>query len=235
MSRNSCAALAVFIAMTQFAMTPSLALAQSIPMGRFVNARVVLLEDRENAEFPSVSTDDLTLYFSAGNRNGVSGDDLFQATRESPDDVFKNAVNLGFEVNSEELDAKPHISADGLRLYFDSQRPGGYGSNDLFMASREDASEPFDDVINLGPGINSEYVEAGVFVAADELTAYFHSDRPGTNGDRDLYQASRTSVNEPFGNVTSLGSDVNTSLREMSPAVSSDERFIFFTRFGRCD
>ena len=45
------------------------------------------------------------------------------------DYVFGKAVNLGPVVNSQYPDAwwGGSISADGLSLYFDSQRPGGYG------------------------------------------------------------------------------------------------------------
>src|SRR5438034_6176124 len=40
-------------------------------------------------------------------------------------------VNLGPTVNSGFIDAGPALSKDGLSLYFNSNRPGGYGGNDI--------------------------------------------------------------------------------------------------------
>jgi hypothetical protein len=47
---------------------------------------------------------------------------------------WSEPVNLGPVVNSPELDINPSLSADGLRLYFVSQRPGGFGLNDIWVS-----------------------------------------------------------------------------------------------------
>jgi len=46
------------------------------------------------------------------------------------DFTFGNPTNLGPNVNSSFDDAGPCISADGLKLYFSSNRPGGFGGYD---------------------------------------------------------------------------------------------------------
>jgi Tol biopolymer transport system component len=45
-------------------------------------------------------------------------------------------VPLGPEINTESFDQQPSISADGKTLFFSSDRPGGSGAFDLYMASR---------------------------------------------------------------------------------------------------
>src|SRR5207249_8036769 len=45
-------------------------------------------------------------------------------------------ANLGPVVNSASNDQHPSISKDGLSLYFVSNRPGGFGGNDIWVTQR---------------------------------------------------------------------------------------------------
>ena len=58
--------------------------------------------------------------------------------RAKADFTFGPAVNLGPVVNSSSNDYDPSISADGLSLYFSSERPGGFGGADLWVTTRVD-------------------------------------------------------------------------------------------------
>ncbi len=49
----------------------------------------------------------------------------------------------------------PIESPDGLSLYMASPRPGGLGSNDIWVAERFDTDEPFGEAYNLGEPVNS--------------------------------------------------------------------------------
>jgi hypothetical protein len=44
--------------------------------------------------------------------------------------------NLGATVNSASVDAGPALSKDGRSLYFHSNRPGGFGGNDIYVSHR---------------------------------------------------------------------------------------------------
>ncbi|MFV2070385.1 MAG: hypothetical protein ACC645_25755, partial [Pirellulales bacterium] len=57
-------------------------------------------------------------------------------------------------INTEFDERAPHISTDGLFLFFDSDRPGGMGASDLWMARRASPSGPFSNAVNLG-GLNT--------------------------------------------------------------------------------
>jgi len=52
-------------------------------------------------------------------------------------------VNLGAVVNSTSNDQHPSISKDGLSLYFVSNRPGGYGGNDIWVTQRATLEDPW--------------------------------------------------------------------------------------------
>ena len=43
---------------------------------------------------------------------------------------------MGPGVNSSANDGAPALSRDGTELYFYSNRPGGFGANDLYVVTR---------------------------------------------------------------------------------------------------
>jgi hypothetical protein len=59
------------------------------------------------------------------------------------------------EVNTAAHEGCPIESPNGKRLYIASTRPGGFGKNDIWVASRSTKSEPFGPMVNLGSAINS--------------------------------------------------------------------------------
>ena len=78
----------------------------------------------------------------------------------------------------------PWLSPDGKKLYFASDKPGGYGGSDLYYSLWKDGR--WGDPVNLGPVINTKGNESYPFInSAGEL--FFSSDgRPGLGG-KDIY------------------------------------------------
>jgi hypothetical protein len=87
--------------------------------------------DTENK--PTPSSDELKLFY--GKRVGTAKDDIWLATRASADAPFA-AGSAVPELNSESSDAPTWLSPDGCRLYFISNRPGGPGKSDVYLAER---------------------------------------------------------------------------------------------------
>jgi hypothetical protein len=54
------------------------------------------------------------------------------------------------------LTVSPYLSKDGSRLYFGSNRPGGAGANDMWVAGWNDQVGDWNPPVNLGAVINSE-------------------------------------------------------------------------------
>jgi outer membrane protein OmpA-like peptidoglycan-associated protein len=78
----------------------------------------------------------------------------------------------------------PCLSPDGKKLYFASDKPGGFGGSDLYYSLWK--SDRWEDPVNLGPIINTKGNESYPFVnAAGEL--FFSSDgHPGFGG-KDIF------------------------------------------------
>jgi hypothetical protein len=97
-------------------------------------------------------------------------------------------VNLGPTVNSPAWEGGPTISADGLALCFWSDRPGGYGLNDLWLTTRKAIHEGWGTPVNLGPMVNTPAYEDPGSISADGRLLFFDSDRSGGVGGDDLWQ-----------------------------------------------
>ncbi len=147
------------------------------------------------------------------------------------DFTFGAPTNLGPAVNSSALDASPSMSADGLELYFDSERPGGSGNADLWVTTRPTVSDPWGAPVNLGPTVNSSDDDIGPSISADGLTLFFASDRPGGSGAWDLWVTTRPTVSDPWGTPVNLGSTVNSSAEEVYPAISADGLQLYFSEW----
>ena len=83
-----------------------------------------------------------------------------------------------------------------LHLFFNQTDPVGNVDSDLWTSHRASTDDPFAELVNLGPVINSSNKEGGPALSADGLTLVFHSDRPGGQGDFDLWIATMSDSKE---------------------------------------
>lgn len=78
------------------------------------------------------------------------------------------------------------VTADGKKLYFASNRNGGYGELDLYVSELDNKGD-WGKAVNLGPKINTEGNEDAPFIHPDGVTLYFSSDGHPTLGNSDIY------------------------------------------------
>lgn len=113
------------------------------------------------------------------------------------------------------------LSPDGLALYFASDRPGGFGAIDIWIARRDCQDCPWGAPVNAGPTLNSSTGDGSVVFTPDGLTMFFSGGaRPGGAGDNDIYVTHRTDPNDDFSWETpvNVGPGVNTPAHESGPA-----------------
>ena len=181
-----------------------------------------------------LSVDGLEFYFHSHNRPGGRGSfDIWMTRRETRDAPWREPVNLGSAVNGPGLEGFPNLSPDGLELYFGSDRSGGYGDGDIWVASRSTIGAPWETPVNLGPVINGPAEEAAVFLSRDGLLLLFSEDvsgpfLPGGQGKADLWLASRRDLSDPWTAPVNLGPRVNSQSYDYNPMVSPDKRTLYF-------
>jgi len=196
-----------------------------------------------NPEFdPSISANGLELYFQS-TRAGDYGDrDIYVATRATTDDKWSQAVNLGPIINSSARDAGPDISSDGLSLYFNSNRAGGYGNYDLYVTTRKTLLDPWGEPVNLGPGLNTSADEISSTISADGLTLFFSDgDALGTvarangYGGADIWVTQRISQYNTWETPVNLGPLINIPFVAGAPEISPDGMSLFFSGYCPSD
>jgi Tol biopolymer transport system component len=105
--------------------------------------------------FASISNNDI-LYFTDISRGMHKGN---IATAEIINNEYSKPELLDASVNSTAQDAHPFIAPDESYILFDSNRPGGYGSSDLYICFR-DEKDSWGDAISLGEPINTPEYDA---------------------------------------------------------------------------
>lgn len=112
-------------------------------------------------------TDEGDIYFNIWNTG-----DMYKATKQ---DTGYRIESLGDIVNSRQGDGDPFIAPDGSYLIFRSYRPGGMGNGDLWISFR--IENEWQQPMNLGEPINSEYNEMCPYVTTDGRLFIFSSGR----------------------------------------------------------
>jgi uncharacterized protein (TIGR02246 family) len=182
-----------------------------------------------NDDHPSISADSLSLFFMSRRPGGYGNGDIWVVTRETKDDEWGTPMNLGSTVNTSSGDWGPSISADGLSLYFSSNRPGGYGGWDVWLTTRATVSDLWGTPVNLGPTVNTSGDDACPSVTPDGLSFYFSSTRPDGSGEADLWVTMRSTADDNWSTPVNLGPTVNTSAWDNWPNISADSCTLIFT------
>lgn len=130
------------------------------------------------------SKDGKTFIFSARDKNGVGGLDLYQSTLDS-ESKWSDAKLLDSVLNTKENEDSPYLSEDGNTLYFASKGHEGYGAYDLFKSTKNKGiwSKPE----NLGMPINSASDDIYLSINKEENQGYLSSNRIGGKGAMDIY------------------------------------------------
>jgi len=203
------------------------------PWGEPVNLGP-LLNTGEDDMVGSISSDCLNLYFDSRWRTGGYGErDIYVTTRATTADDWGSPVNLGPTVNSQSPESRPTISADGLELFFFSDRPGGYGHYDLWVTTRAMVDDAWGPPKNLGSEVNTGNAEFGTSISADGRILLFGGHNwPNGYGDVDLWITRRATKDDLWGPPKNLGPAINTSSAESYPSLSADGRTLYFCDYG---
>jgi Tol biopolymer transport system component len=178
-------------------------------------------------EEPGISSDGLSIYYCSLRTGGRGGYDMWVTTRATTQDDWGTPVNLGSPVNSSSDDFSEDISADGLELYFGSNRPGSSGY-DIWVAKRATTESAWAAPVNLGSAVNSSATEGCPSISDDGLELYFWSDRSGGFGSYDIWVSRRENKEDAWGMAVNLGPMVNSSTSDLCTDVSPDGLSLIF-------
>jgi WD40-like Beta Propeller Repeat len=135
-------------------------------------AEINAAEDDQN---PSLSADGLRLYFASGRAGPKGREAIYTASRSGRGQPFGAPGRL-MDLASANDDGAPFVSTDGLTIVFSSDRPGGQGSLDVWIASRPNLDAPFADPAPLA-AVNSSGAEDDPALSPDGRELFFTSNR----------------------------------------------------------
>ena len=172
----------------------------------------------------TISADGNTMYFTRNNYNNgkrktddkkVSNLKIYSANLV--DGEWKNITELPF--NSDEFSNEhPALNTDGTKLYFSSDRPGGFGSFDIYEVSLQ-ADNTFGTPMNLGNVINTDKKEQFPFIASDNSLYFSSNGHPGY-GLLDVFISKNNKGS--FQQPDNLGLPVNGGYDDFSYVLHSD-------------
>ncbi|MCX6233926.1 MAG: OmpA family protein [Bacteroidetes bacterium] len=120
----------------------------------------------------------------------------------------------------------PTLSNDELMIIFASDREGGLGGKDLWMATREKAEDDFDRPVNLGPKINTSGDEMFPFLRSDTVL-YFASNRLMGMGGLDIFKSSYK--DDEWSTPENLKSPINSNSDDFGMVFRPDQESGFFS------
>jgi len=113
---------------------------------------------------------DNSFYFSSTRKGGRGGDDIWHAP--FVDNTWSQAIHLPALATGYN-DAGPGIAPDKSFMVFNSVRPGGLGAADLYLTLHL-PDGTWSKPRNLGPRINTAYIEHGPRISPDKKYLFFN-------------------------------------------------------------
>jgi outer membrane protein OmpA-like peptidoglycan-associated protein len=136
---------------------------------------------------------------------------------------FKDVQPFPFN-NKEYSCGHPAFSSKGDKLYFASDKPGGFGGTDIYVSNWENGA--WTEPVNLGPTINTEGNELFPVVYQDSLLT-FASNGWGGMGGLDVFYAEFTK--DGFKQAINPGSPINSTNDDFSWLILSGAKTGYFS------
>lgn len=168
----------------------------------------------------------LLTYKGLNSKNG----DIF-ITRQDENGVWAEPVSIGATINTKYHESSATLSFDEKTLYFESDQPGGFGQHDIYVAYWDEATQTWGKPENLGPTINTEFEEKGVFFHPDNKTLYFSSNGHNNIGGLDIFKTVLDPETKTWSKPENIGYPINTPDDDIYFVVTGDTRYAYYSSY----
>ncbi len=141
--------------------------------------------------------------------------------------VPKAFANENKYINTTYFESSACLSSDGKTLYFVSEREKeGFGHGDIYVSHKE--GREWTKPVNLGPIINTEGDEIGVYIHPDNKTLFFSSNGHNTMGGHDIFM-SLLSNDGKWSEPINMGYPINTTQEEIHFVFTADRQMAYLS------
>lgn len=170
--------------------------------------------DRGRQSGATMAHDGKTLLLYMTPEQGGENNDIFVCFL-NPDGSWTEPKSLGKTINLPDYDEMtPYVASDGETLYFSSNRPGGLGSNDIYMTKRLDKTwTKWSEPVNLGSPINTDQWDAFFTLDAGGEYAYLTTSL-NTYGESDIVRVKLLEREKPNPVVMVSGNVYNQKTKQ---------------------
>jgi hypothetical protein len=193
----------------------------------------------------AITPDHRFIYWVSRRPGGHGGWDIWRCSWDESTNIFGAAECLGENVNSEYYEWGMCFTPDGQRMYFLSNiyyKNGqyGHGDMDIWYCDWDSTLSDWGLPYNIGNPVNYVSMEDtphyNLINVGNTPRLYFCSDWghdvPGWLGVADIFFA--TWDGQRWGNITNVGSPINSPVEDESPCLTPDGRTMYFiTRENR--
>ncbi|MFL5728977.1 MAG: hypothetical protein ACJ75J_05755 [Cytophagaceae bacterium] len=141
---------------------------------------------------------------------------------------WSKAMPLPKTINSPAWEPSACLSQDENTLYFTSNREGGYGGTDIYVAKRL-ADGTWTLPKNLGPDINTSADEDSPYIQPDGTTLYFSSSGHKSMGGYDIFVTHFNEDKKQWSIPENVGYPINTAHDDLYFSWSEDNKRVYFS------
>lgn len=173
-----------------------------------------------------MTADGKTIYFTAcGRADSYGSCDIYKS--DFVNDRWTSPENLGEQINGKSWESQPSISPDGKRLYFVSNRDGGFGHRDIWFSIKNEHGE-WSYPSNCGSNVNTPSDEMSPFIHWDNTHFYFASKgHPGIGG-YDLFRTEHKDDEQRFTKPINLQFPINTPLDDNGLVIEQNGKSAYY-------
>lgn len=170
------------------------------------------LDGKGNEGGLAFSIDEKTVYYTKSAEGNSKNYQLYKAVYDNTKYTWINEVAVNFNSTSYSIE-NPSISPDGKKMYFSSNKPGGFGGFDIYVAEINNEGMPVNPV-NLGTSINTPNDEKFPYASPTGTEVYFSSNGHSGYGGQDVFvsKIKKTRYSKPLN----LGKTINTVADEIA-------------------
>lgn len=194
------------------------------PLGPFGNPTpITSLNTGLFEDDPTLTGDLLEIYFD---RSG----NLYVSKRNTPTEAWPTAEELT-PANTATTETTSEITADGLELFFSSNRVGGAGGADIYVTTRPNRNAMFGNPQRVAELSTTSEDVCPTIIDSAALVMYLSSTRPGGPGSYDIYRSTRTSRAAAWSQPVLITS-LSTPGTDTEPWVDPSETTIYLSADG---